>query len=102
VKDLEDWFNNLVAIVVGVVVTGLWGFRERVHADRYEKMTLRMSSLEKDVERMEIENSVMAERVHNISESQQEIKTDVKEILKAVNTMAGSCMVCDQNSKRIK
>lgn len=101
-KDLEDWFNNLVAVVVGLVVTGLWGFRERVHADRYEKMTIRMSSLEKDVERMEIENSVMAERVHNISEGQQEIKKDVKEILKAVNTMAGSCMVCDQNAKRIK
>jgi hypothetical protein len=101
-KDLEDWFNNLFAIVVGVVVTGLWGFRERVHADRYEKMTARLSSLEKDFERMEIESSVMAERVSHMADGQKEIQTDVKAILQTLNTMVGSCSVCDNNSKRIK
>jgi FtsZ-interacting cell division protein ZipA len=101
-KGLEDWFNNILVVIVGVVVTGLWGFRERVHADRYEKMTLRMSSLEKDVERMEIESSVMAERVSHIAEGQKEIQTDVKMILQTLNTMVGSCSVCDNNTKRIK
>ena len=101
-RDIEDWFNNILAIVVGVVITGLWGFRERVHSDRYENMTLRMTALEKDVERMEIENSVMHERVNHISESQQEIKQDVKEILTKLNTMIGACTICDNNSRRVK
>lgn len=101
-KDIEDWFNNIIAIVVGVVITGLWGFREKVHADRYEMMTQRMTSLEKEFEQMDKDSSVMAERVSNVAEQQQEIKQDVKEILTKLNTMIGACTVCDNNSRRVK
>lgn len=101
-KTLENWLGELAITLVGLVISALWIFREKTHGDRYKDLTVRITCLERDVERMEIENSVMAERVSNMADNQQEIKQDVKEILKTVSTMAGACTNCDSNSRRIK
>jgi len=87
-KELFDNFTETVmGIIVGMFVTGLWGFRELTHSQRYSDVKVKLMELETDLNDLQNEHDVIVERVNNIYTKQREIGDDVKSILKTVTEL---------------
>lgn len=84
---VEEWFATAVATVIGLVLTGLWGFRERTHRERYSDVTTRLTAVESELDDLQTEHAVINERVNTIAERQEKIGCNVEKILDSVTRL---------------
>ena len=81
---VDEWLSTGVATVLGLIVTGLWGFRERTHGERYTDMKKKLDTVNSELTDLQKEHSVIVERVNSIASRQEKIADAVDKTLQGV------------------
>lgn len=89
-EQIAEWGATVVAILIGLFVSGLWKFRENTHNNRYSDMKEKLEECQEGLQELEKEHIAIVERVDTISKRQERIAQVTDETLSVVGEIKGS------------